>query len=57
MEKGLTGQKKAAATRKKKRLYLSPQDWEHLIAVRDTLSVYLFLLCTRTVQITDCPST
>ncbi|EIW59259.1 uncharacterized protein TRAVEDRAFT_104808, partial [Trametes versicolor FP-101664 SS1] len=39
MEKGLTGQKKAAATRKKKRLYLSPQDWEHLIAVRDTLSV------------------
>ena len=39
MGKGLTGKKKAAATRKKNRLFLSPQDWEQLESIRTILSV------------------
>ncbi|KAI0666359.1 hypothetical protein C8Q78DRAFT_1072348 [Trametes maxima] len=39
MEQSLSGQKKAAATRKKKKLYLSPQDWEKLIIICDVLTV------------------
>ncbi|KAJ2982783.1 hypothetical protein NUW54_g10707 [Trametes sanguinea] len=38
MDNGLTGKRKAAATRKKKKVYLSPQDWDQLTVIRDILS-------------------
>ncbi|OCH83776.1 hypothetical protein OBBRIDRAFT_742717 [Obba rivulosa] len=40
LDRGLTGQKKAAATRKKKKWYLGPSDWELLEELTKILAIF-----------------